>query len=283
MNSNNLVELFKPRIAFMQIVTVFLGYLLGSGGSLSVSVSLLLCFGTVLVSSGSAALNNCIEIEKDALMERTKNRVLPSGLLTLKSGVFLGLLPIILGGYLLALINQTVFSLGILTVVFYIFIYTPSKRLTWLNTFIGAVPGALPPLGGWAAAQSLSNQTPWLLFGLLFCWQIPHFFAIAWMYKEDYQKAGFKMLPPSPNQEKYTFYLINFFTIILVGITFWLGYYLTLGILFFIGNFVATYVLVKPVVRFNRDHSKELAKKVIIGSVIYLPIITGTLFLELLL
>ena len=153
-------------------------------------------FGTALVASGAAALNQLLEREYDAKMRRTANRPLPSGRLQPVTVMLFGGVCSLAGlVYLALLVNPLTSVLGAVSLVSYLFIYTPLKRMTWLNTAVGAVPGALPPLMGWAAARGELTGGGWALFAILAFWQMPHFFAIAWIYKDEYAKAGFQMLP----------------------------------------------------------------------------------------
>ena len=189
------LALTKPRIVALVQVTVAAGYYLGmvEGGSASLLWHTLL--GSTLVAAGTNALNQVHEADVDALMHRTKHRPIPAGRLTRQAGgVFgwgVGLAGVL---YLLLAVNPTVAALAAGTLISYVFLYTPLKRRTPLATLVGAVPGALPVVGGWAAARGSLGVGAWILFALLFLWQLPHFFALAWIYRKDYASAGLKMV-----------------------------------------------------------------------------------------
>ena len=181
----------------MQLVTVSLGYLLASNlAKFNWGEFGWLLVSTALVASGAGALNHYMERESDAHMRRTENRPLPTGIIQPVSAFIFGILLVSVGIWIAFQYVQfwTAF-LSLLTVFTYLMVYTPLKRLTWLNTFVGAVPGALPPVGGWVAVSGHFGWAAWVLFLILFAWQHPHFYAIAWLYKDDYAKGGFKMLP----------------------------------------------------------------------------------------
>jgi protoheme IX farnesyltransferase len=189
------LELAKPRIVSMVLITTGIGYFLGGSGIPGWGHLLMTLVGTGLAAGGAAALNNYLERDTDTRMQRTRQRVLPSGRmepgLALTYGVTL-----VLGGVSLLVwsVNLLAGFLVLLTAFLYVLVYTPLKRITWLNTPIGAIPGALPPMVGWAAATGELSAGAWILFGILYTWQHPHFYAIAWMFREDYRAAGFQML-----------------------------------------------------------------------------------------
>jgi len=189
-------DLIKARLTFLVLLTTFVGYYAGSTGPLDWARLLNTVLGTFLVASGAAALNQLIEREHDAKMRRTEDRPLPSGRMQPETVLVLGGLSGAVGLVYLALaVNLTTSLLGAVTLGSYLFIYTPLKRVTTLNTIVGAVPGALPPLMGWVAARGEMSRGGWALFAILFFWQLPHFLAIAWIYKDEYARAGFVMLP----------------------------------------------------------------------------------------
>ena len=190
-----LSQLVKLRLTMLVLLTAMVGFYAGSPGRLNF---LLLChtlLGTALLASGASALNQWIERDLDALMKRTQDRPLPSGRLQPRTVLVFGLVCSVLGiGYLGTVVNPLSGLLGAATLVLYVAVYTPLKRLTSLNTVIGAIPGAIPPVMGWAAASGDISGGGWALFAIQFFWQIPHFLAISWLYREDYARAGFKML-----------------------------------------------------------------------------------------
>jgi protoheme IX farnesyltransferase len=191
------LELTKPRILSMVLVTTTVGFYLGSGGAMDGRAWLSALLGIGLATGGAAALNNYLERESDAAMERTRRRALPSGAVTPNEALLLGTLLVLAGVLFLAWrVNLLAAFLVLLAAFLYVLVYTPMKRLTWLNTSIGAVPGAIPPMAGWAAATGDIGLGAWIVFAVLFLWQHPHFYAIAWIYRDEYRRAGFKMLPP---------------------------------------------------------------------------------------
>ncbi len=189
-------DLVKARLTSLVLLTTFVGFYLGERGSVDFLQMFHALFGTALVAGGAAALNQLLEREYDAKMRRTAGRPLPSGRLQpVTVAVFGGVCSVAGLIYLATLVNLLTSVVGAVTSISYLFIYTPLKRVTWVNTLIGAIPGALPPLMGWTAARNELNGEGWALFAILAFWQIPHFMAIAWLYREDYAKAGFVMLP----------------------------------------------------------------------------------------
>src|ERR1041385_565839 len=189
-------DLVKARLTFLVLLTTLVGFYLGFRGPMNYLLMLNTLMGTALVASGAAALNQLLEREHDAKMRRTKNRPLPSGRLQPATVTVFGGVCACAGLLQLALaVNLTTSVIGAVSLLSYLFIYTPLKRLTWLNTAIGAIPGALPPLMGWTAARGQLSGEGWALFAILAFWQLPHFLAIAWLYRDEYAKAGFKMLP----------------------------------------------------------------------------------------
>src|SRR6266852_6304063 len=188
-------DLFKARLTFLVLLTTLVGFYVGFRGPADYLLMAHTLIGTALVAAGAAALNQLIEREHDAKMRRTQSRPLPSGRLQPQTVLAIGSIASVLGlVYLAALVNGVTCAIGAACLVSYLFVYTPLKRVTWLNTAIGAIPGGLPPLMGWTAARGQLSTEGWALFAILAFWQLPHFMAIAWMYREDYAKAGFKML-----------------------------------------------------------------------------------------
>lgn len=192
----NYLELIKPRLTLVALLPVALGYFMGKGEWSSSSVLVAALAGSALVGGGSNALNQYLEKDTDALMTRTQNRPLPTNRLTENKALAFGSL-LCAGGLavLFFFVNVPSGFFAGLTILTYVLIYTPLKRNTYLNTYVGAVPGALPCVIGWAASAASFDIRPWILFAILYVWQLPHFFAIAWVYREDYKKAGLKMLP----------------------------------------------------------------------------------------
>jgi protoheme IX farnesyltransferase len=191
-----LADLVKARLTTLVLLTTFVGFFMGERGPVDFALMFHALAGTALVAAGAAALNQLLEREYDAKMRRTQNRPLPAGHLEPATVMIFGAVCATAGLIYLALaVNLLTSVIGAVTLVSYLFIYTPLKRVTWLNTTVGAVPGALPPLMGWTAARGELNGEGWALFAILALWQMPHFMAIAWIYRAEYAKAGFKMLP----------------------------------------------------------------------------------------
>lgn len=189
-------DLTKARLTALVLLTTAVGFYIGWRGPMNVALLFNTLAATGLLASGAAALNQLLERDYDARMRRTQDRPLPSGRLQPTTVMLIGGMASVAGLVYLALaVNLVTCVVGAVTLVSYLFIYTPLKRVTWLNTAIGAIPGALPPVMGWTAARGELSGEGWALFAILAFWQIPHFFAIAWMYRDEYAKAGFVMLP----------------------------------------------------------------------------------------
>ena len=188
--------LTKPRVTFMVLLTMMFGFYIGAEDEMNWLLLAHALFGTALVAGGTSALNQDLERELDAKMLRTKNRPLPSGRISPNAALAFGVLISISGlAHLLVFVNSLTALLGGFTLASYVFLYTPLKTRSAISTIVGAVPGALPPMGGWTAARGELGIEAWVLFAILFIWQLPHFLAIAWLYREDYARGGFPMLP----------------------------------------------------------------------------------------
>jgi len=229
--------------------------------------------GTALSSGGAAVLNNYLERDCDSKMDRTKTRPLPQGTITPSEALSFGLLLVLLGVGLLAWqVNLLTGFLSLLTVFLYVLVYTPLKRITWLNTVIGAVPGALPPVGGWAAATGHLDAGAWILFLILFIWQHPHFYAIAWMYKEDYSRGGFKMLPVVDPEGSSTFRQVIIFSLLLIPASLLPMANGMAGAFYGWGIFALGLGLLAIGVHLSRTRSVKDARLLLKASVIYLPL-----------
>lgn len=213
-------ELTKPSITFLILISTALGFFLGMDGMVNPIKFLITLMGSGLVSSGSGALNHYAEQDLDKLMNRTKSRPIPSGLISSNNAFIFGIFLTLLGTIILYLwVNEITAILALSTAILYLFVYTPLKRLTWLNTSIGAIPGAMPPLGGWVAATGQLDPEAWILFAILFLWQHPHFYAIAFMCKEDYARANFQMLPVLEKDGKRTNRQIIWHSLLLIPVS----------------------------------------------------------------
>lgn len=279
-------ELVKLRLTALVLITTLVGFYAaldaGTGGlSQNLAKLAMTLLGTGLLAAGAAVLNQYLEREYDSRMNRTLYRPLPSGAVGAEAALLMGGTFSVLGLLMLsAWVNLLVAVLGAVTLVTYLFVYTPLKRKSEWNTIIGAIPGALPPLMGWAAARGQVDPLGWTLFGILFFWQVPHFMAIAWLYREDYAKAGFVMLPnvdveglrTGRQAVSHTVFLIiaSFmpFTLKLVGAAYLVGAVL-LGLLFLLAS-----------VSFSMNLSRASARRLFFASIIYLPLLLGLMVLD---
>jgi heme o synthase len=269
--------LTKPEVNLLILMTTSAGYYLGSQGPIRVSRLFITLVGTLLVASGTATLNQLMERRYDARMRRTANRPLVSGRLGTREACWFGLSLSIAGGALLAAsVNAVSALLAVGTLLGYLLVYTPLKRKTPLCTLLGAVPGAMPTLIGWAAASGSVRGNAWLLFGVLFLWQFPHFLAIALLYREDYAKAGFRMLPRFDADGRFTKAEIVAFTVVLVIVTI-LPFAGRNGAIYSLIMFAAGAFFVYHTVKLARSGSRVLASRVVHASVIYLPVVLGTM------
>ena len=276
------IELTKPRITFLILVSTALGYYLGNTGQFELFNFLITIIGTTMLAGGAGAINHYIEKDLDMLMERTKSRPIPAGLISSQTALYFGIIQSLLGfGLLLAFVNMLTALLGLLTIVLYIFVYTPLKMITWLNTTIGAVPGALPALGGWAASANELNPNAWILFAILFLWQHPHFYAIALMCKEDYKKAGFKMLPVIEEDNNRTNRQIIWHAFLLIPVSLFFVVTGVLGSIYFWGAAILGAFYLLSGIPLLRESSVKNAKLLLRTSVIYLPLLLVIILIDL--
>jgi heme o synthase len=276
-NLRDYCALTKPEVNLLILMTTSAGYYLGSSGPLQVGRLLVTLVGTLLVASGTAALNQLMERRHDAQMRRTANRPLVSGRLNRWEACWFGLVLSVAGGALLAVsVNHVSALLAIGTLLGYLLVYTPLKRKTALCTLLGAVPGAMPTLIGWAAASGGVGRHAWLLFGILFLWQFPHFLAIALLYREDYAVAGFRMLPGFDVNGRFTKAEIVVFSVALVIVTI-LPLAGRSDSIYLLIMFAAGTFFVYHTVKLARSDSRVLASRVVHASVVYLPVVLGTM------
>ena len=285
------IELMKPRITLLVLVTAYLGYYLGlrSIGSVGLDIPniillLHLMLGTFLSSSGAAVLNQYLERNYDGLMARTSHRPIPSGLILPMHALNFGLLLSLMGVlYLIVYTHPFTGFLSLITILFYTLIYTPSKRFTVWNTMIGSIPGALPPVGGWVAVTGTLDAPAWILFGILFCWQIPHFLSIAIMYAKDYEKGGFKMLPTVYPNSKHTRYHILFFSIAMAGTSIGLFIINSVGIIYAVGTAIISLAFIVMVINNIPFNTRKRALTLMFSSIIYLPMLLIMILLDFML
>ena len=278
----NLIELTKVRIGFLVLTTTIIGFYLGSQGTINNLLLLYTVLGTLLSSTGSSVMNNVFESESDKLMDRTKNRVLPTKKISINTAKILGLSFITIGLLILYLkVNLLTCILSLATILLYLFLYTPLKRKSWLNTSIGAIPGAIPPLGGWTAG---TNSLEWggiAVFLILFFWQHPHFYSIAYMYKEDYKKAGLQMLPVIDNGIRRTVLHIFLHALILIPIStlpFFLG---VSGRVYFVGAYILSNIYMLFCLPFILEQNKENARLIFKTSIYYFPLLLSLIVADL--
>ena len=267
--------LTKPEVNLLILMTTSAGYYLASRGPLKVGGLVNTLAGTLLVASGTATLNQWMERVWDGRMRRTASRPLPSGRLSAREAFLFGVLLSLAGGLYLAIaVNGLSALLAISTLLSYLLIYTPLKRKTPLCTLLGAFPGAMPTLIGWSGAAATINRQAWFLFAILFLWQFPHFLAIALMYRDDYARAGYRMLPRFDQDSRFTRAEIFGFTVMLVITTM-----LPLtgrGGLFYIGAMTLSGAfMLYHVVKLTKSPSPILASRVVHASVLYLPAVLG--------
>jgi protoheme IX farnesyltransferase len=268
------VELTKPRILSMVLVTTTIGYFLAAKGVHPLSTLCLTLFGVGCATGGSAALNNYLEREVDAKMERTRQRALPAGVIQPSNALAYGISLVLLGLFTLVwVVNLLTGFLVLLAAFLYVLVYTPMKRLTCLNTTFGAIPGAIPPMCGWAAATGRLDPGAWVLFLILFTWQHPHFFAIAWMFKDDYRNAGFKVLPVVEPTGVSTFRQTILFSALLLGVSVLPTVIGMTGRVYCVGALVMGLALLVVGVLFTRSKSFLDARRLLKASVIYLPLL----------
>ena len=268
------VDLTKPSILVMVLITTLLGYYLGNDGISSWLNLFWTLLGTGLSAGGAGALNQYLEREQDKRMERTRNRPLPSGLIQPLDALLFGLILVLIGSILLVWkVNLLTGFLSLMTAFLYVLIYTPMKKLTWLNTSLGSIPGALPPMGGWTAATGSIDSGAWILFAILYLWQHPHFFAIAWMCKEDYKKAGFKMLPVVESNGSRTIRQIFWHLSLMIPVSLLPFISGMMGTVYLAGASLLTLGYFCSAIPMLRLKSKENASKILKASVFYLPLL----------
>jgi protoheme IX farnesyltransferase len=275
-------QLVKPRLTLMVLFTVAVGYVAGTGGAIGWTTFWHVLAGTALVAAGASALNQLLECESDLLMRRTRSRPLPAGRRSPQMALRFGVLTACAGFvYLAVLVNPLTAAVAAVTLLLYVFAYTPLKRRSAFNTLVGAVPGALPPVIGWAAATGSLEPGALSLFLLLFLWQFPHFWAIAWLYREDYERAGLKMVPLADREEgRFTGRLMIQNCTVLIPAS--LGPVLThlAGARYFWVALALGAMFLLFAVRFFLAPSNERARHVLWASLVYLPLVLITLLVD---
>lgn len=274
-------DLVKARLTFLVLLTTLAGFYAGVEGATDWILLAHTLFGTALVACGAAALNQWWEREHDAKMARTETRPLPAKELSpstvLVSGGILSIAGLI---HLALFVNLLTSLLGAITFLSYVVVYTPLKRVTTLNTAVGAIPGALPPLMGWTAARDNVSREGWALFAILFFWQLPHFLAIAWLYRDEYAKAGFVMLPSRDPDGVRTGRQAISHTLGLIPVSVCPALFGTAGVIYFFGALLFGIAFLWYAIQFSRELTRARARQLFFASILYLPLLLGLMALD---
>src|SRR5712692_3717367 len=274
-------ELVKARLTLLVLLTTAVGFYLGAQPPINYVALFHVVFGTAAAAAGAAALNQWWERRLDAVMHRTRTRPVPAGRMRPVEAFVLGSALSLFGvGYLVVFCNALSAILAAVTIVIYIFGYTPLKRITTANTLVGAVPGALPPVIGWAAARGTIEAGAWSLFAIMILWQLPHFFAIAWMYRDDYARAGFRMISSDDQSGERSASQSVFFCMLLfvvAGLPAFLG---IATVFYLLAELVLGGVFIAVAMRFLKTRATSDARRLFITSIIYLPLLLGALVLS---
>ncbi len=272
----------KPEITFLVVLSSVAGFALGSQGGLDTFVLAMTLLGVTLTSAGACTLNHYLERDRDRVMKRTAARPIPAGRIAPTHARNVGVLLVAGGlGILCPLVNPLTAVLAAMTVALYLFVYTPMKSRTWMNTLVGTVPGALPVLGGVAAASNaISGWSAWMLFGVLLCWQMPHFLALAWMYRKDYERGGFAMLPSVDRAGNRTATQALLYTVLLTVLSLTLMADPRLGPVYGVTAAIAAVLLLLPAMRFMHDRSNAAARRLLKATVLYIPLIVLALLID---
>jgi protoheme IX farnesyltransferase len=275
------VELTKPGITFLVTITALVGFYLGAPSPIPLLRLSHTLLGTALVAAGASALNMYVERYHDALMRRTQDRPLPAGRMASTDALVFGSAMCFAGVvYLLACVNALTSVVSIVTAISYVGVYTPLKRKTWLCTAIGAVPGALPAVMGWAAATGSLSVGGWVLFSIVFLWQTPHFYAVGWMYREDYARAAFSILPvvdedgSRTGRQIFGHLLLLWFVSLLPFATGMAGW------VYFIGASALSLLFFLYGAAFARLRNRPSARRLFFFSIVYLPAVHGLLIFD---
>ena len=274
------LELTKPRITMMVVFTALVGFVAASAASPWSGLLTAALVGTGLVAGGASVLNMVMERDTDALMQRTRTRPIPAGRIRPAEARWFGAL-LTFGGLalLLSLCGALAALVAFATWASYLFLYTPLKRRTHLSTLVGAVPGALPPVIGWAAASGRLEPGAFILFAIVFLWQIPHFLAIAWLYRDDYERGGFPMLPVIDREGRVTgrqavLHSVALLVVSLAPVAAGLG-----GVVYLAGALILGVALTLAALRLARARNVVAARSLFLASILYLPALTSLLLL----
>ncbi len=273
-------ELAKPRITSLVLVTAAVGFAVGGQGSIDWLAFLVFMAGTALLCGGASALNQYLERDADALMERTRRRPIPAGRIRPEEALIFGLALSAAGLAVLAFVNPLTLALGAASLVSYVLAYTPLKRVTSLCTVVGAVPGALPPLMGWAASRGSLGAAGWGLFAILFLWQLPHFLAIGWLYRDDYARGGFPMLAVTDRDGASTGRQAVLYATALLPVTLAAGLLASAGAGYLWGGLVLGLGFLACAAAFAWKRTVGSARRLFLASVLYLPLLLGLMVFD---
>lgn len=278
--ASDFVELTKPRITALVLVTAAVGYAVGGQGSFDAPGFLLFLAGTALLCGGASTLNQYLERDADGRMVRTSRRPIPAGRLKPEEALAFGLALSAAGLVVLSFVNLLTVALGAASLASYVLVYTPLKRVTSLCTVVGAVPGALPPLMGWAAARGELGAAGWGLFAILFLWQLPHFLAIGWLYRDDYARGGFPMLAVTDPDGSASGRQALLYTTALLPVTLAAGVLAAAGKGYLWGALAMGVVFLACAALFAWKRSIPAARRLFLVSVIYLPALLGLMVFD---
>jgi heme o synthase len=275
------IALTKPRVTWLILMSTGVGYFFGAQNGWHLATLIHTIIGTGLIASGTAALNQWYEREADAKMRRTQARPLPAGRLVAWKALVFAIL-ISAAGFAELWIRANALSamLGLFTLLCYLFVYTPLKQRSPHSTTIGSIPGAMPPLIGFAAASGKLTWDAWVLFAILFLWQFPHFYAIAWMYKEDYARAGIRMLPVVEPDGKSTARRIFLYSAALIPISLMPKFFAMAGDVYLYGAIALGLAFLYYGLRIRWDRTRQQARRVLLASVIYLPVLFSLMLFD---
>lgn len=274
-------ELLKPRLSFLVVFSSGFGFLLGNQLAINWFNLFGFLLGGFLISGSSVTINQISEREFDSVMNRTKNRPVPSGRISTNEASWFCIVTGLVGVLLLIVTTNTLtVGLSILSLVLYAFVYTPLKRVGPIAVFVGAIPGALPPLIGWAAASGSLSYEALIIFGIQFIWQFPHFWAIAWVSDDDYKRAGFKLLPGGGTKDLNTAINIMIYTLFLLPLGLLPSYFGLTGLTSGVVATVCGALFLAQTFSLMKDGTNQKARRIMFGSFIYLPIVQITFLLD---
>jgi protoheme IX farnesyltransferase len=277
-NFSNYLELTKPRVTLLVVLTTLVGFYLGARGEVDALLLLHTLLGTALVAGGTSALNQYLERDIDAKMKRTRNRPLPAGRLAPRQAlIFAGIIALIGLLYLALVVNLLTALLAAATLASYAFLYTPLKQKTSLSTLVGAIPGALPPVGGWTAVRNDLSIEALVLFAILFLWQLPHVLAISWLYSEDYKRGGFPLLPILDPQGKSTGRQIITNCLALLPVSLLPTIIGLAGVVYFVGALLLGLMFLGFGIFVAIEKNNLSARRLMLASLAYLPALLGLL------